>query len=364
MVPRTLFERTHPARVQPLDRTPAMNVSTVQLTLALSLALAATTGCHREVPHAVPSSAPTARVQVAPVAATEHPSMEEIAGTVRAKTRALIEAKVTGRILRMETRLGTAFRAGDVLIELDAPEAAARVAQAQANVAQAARELARFRGLLTEKAVTPQEFDAVESRWRVATAALSEAETLAGYLRITAPFDGILTRKLTDVGDLATPGRELLEMEVPSRHQIWVDMPEGLLDRVTQGMKVGIHPGGSGSSLNAVLAEISPVADPGTRTVLIKADLPDGTGLRSGQFVRMQVPLGSVRTLTVPAGSVHRRGQLESVWVAQKGIATLRLVRTGHSMDGWIELLSGVEAGESVIVSGDVMDGQPVEVIP
>lgn len=340
-------------------------MNATSLRLALAFTLAATAGCgHREISQATPAPKAATRIKAAPVAATVHASIEEVAGTVRAQTRAQLEAKATGRILRMETRLGTAFRTGDVLVELDAPEATARVAQAQANVAQATRELARFRGLLAEKAVTPQEFDAVESRWRVATAALSEAETMAGYLRITAPFDGILTRKWADLGDLATPGRALLEMEVPGKHQAWVDLPEGLLDRIAPGMQVGIHSGGQASVVRGTIAEISPVADPGTRTVLVKADLPQGTGLRSGQFVRMQVPLGGIHTLTVPAGAVHRRGQLEFVWVVQKTQVALRLVRTGHLLDGRLELLSGVEAGESVVVSGDVTDGQPVEVIP
>lgn len=339
-------------------------MKTLLLRLAVASTLATAPGCQRETPHTAESIPAPSQVRLAPVTASPHASSEEVAGTVHAKTRALLEAKATGRILRMETRLGSAFRTGDVLVELDAPEAGARVAQAQANVAQAARELARFRGLLAEKAVTPQEFDAVESRWRVATAALSEAETMAGYLRITAPFDGILTRKLADVGDLAIPGRALLEMEIPGRHQAWVDLPESLLPRIAPGMQVGIHPGGSAPVVQAVIAEVSPVADPGTRTVLIKADLPEGTGLRSGQFVRMQVPLGSLRTLSVPVESVHRRGQLEFVWVVQKGVATLRLVRTGHALQGRMELLSGVEADEAVVISGDVTDGQPVEVIP
>ena len=101
------------------------------------------------------------------------------------------------------------MKAGDLLAELDVQEIRAKREQAKAVLDQAQRDLGRQEQLIASKATSQQELDAAAARVKVADAGLNEAETMLGYARVTAPFDGVITRKLADLGDLAMPGKPL-----------------------------------------------------------------------------------------------------------------------------------------------------------
>ncbi len=306
-----------------------------------------------------------ARVTVQTVEWTPYVGTEEVVGTVRAQRRTVVESKVMGRIVSLESRLGQAVRTGDLLVQLEAPELLARREQARVVLEQSARERDRFQGLVQQKTVSPQEFDVVESRWRVATAALAEAETMLGYARVVAPFDAAVSRKLAEVGDLATPGRPLLELEVPGELRLEADVGEALIERLQPQQTVSVRVGRD-TVLTGKIAEIAPAADPVSRTFLVKVDLTNPAGVRSGQFGRLAVPLGASPILRVPTTAVLRRGQLEFVMIAVEGTARLRLARTGRVLGDAVELISGVEPGERVVVGGvaSVVDGQKLEVTP
>jgi RND family efflux transporter MFP subunit len=111
------------------------------------------------------------------------------------------------------------------------------------------------------------------------------------------------------------------------------------------------------------VGEIAPAADPGSRTFLVKLDLPSQPGLRAGQFGRVAMPVGETSALRVPASAVVQRGQMELIFVVNDNQARLRLVKTGKRLGDEVELVSGVEAGEKIVAEGAVglMDGQPVE---
>lgn len=288
---------------------------------------------------------------------------EEVVGTVRSKQRALVEAKVSGRVLEYSATPGTAVKAGGLLARLDVQEIQAKVDQARAMLDQANRDFDRQRQLIASNATTRQEFDAAEARVKIGTGALNEAETMLGYASVTAPFDGVVTRKLADVGDLAMPGKPLLEIEAPTSLRFEADLPEAILDRVKLGDRMAVR---LTQVVEGTVSEISPVADPVSRTFLVKLDLPPAEGLRTGQFGRVSVPVGEARLLLVPQNAVLKRGQMEIVFVAQAGKAALRLVKTGKVLEGRVEVLSGIEEGEQVIVSdiARLTDGQPVTIQP
>lgn len=317
-------------------------------------------------PHPQKDPAPAAlaaqAVRIQKVEAGQFPAFEEVVGTVRAKTRASIEAKVSGRIERLAVVAGQTVKAGDVIAELDRGEIQARLDQAQARLDQARKENDRFKKLLAEQAVTQQEYDAAESRFRVAEGAVAEAKTMLGYARVSAPFEGVITRKLAEVGDLATPGRGLVEIEDPRALRLEADVSEALLDRVQSGQKMTVRVGSLPEPLEGMVSEIAPAADPVSRTFRVKLDLPPTAGLRAGQFGRVALPLGASVSLQVPSRAVQVRGQMEMVFVVGEGKAHLRLVKTGKRRADQVELVSGVEAGEEVVVEGAerLVDGQAV----
>jgi RND family efflux transporter MFP subunit len=328
--------------------------------VALSLAL---TACHRKQgPPAAES--PAQAVRVLRVEARPRAATEDVVGTVSARTRATIEAKITSRVEQLLVAPGQRVRKGEELAKLDAREIQARLDQALALRGQAVREQARFAGLLEKKAVTQQEFDAVDTRARVSASAVTEAQTMLGYAQVTAPFDGVVTRKIADVGDLLTPGKALLEMEGASGFRIEADVPEALVAKLSLGMKLPVRVDAADGAMEGVVSEIAPSADSGSRTFLVKVDLPEAKALRAGQFARVGVPVAEKMTLRVPAAVVSQRGQLELLFVVHDSKAALRIVKTGKRVGDEVEIISGLEAGEDVVANGaeHLTDGQPVTI--
>ena len=322
-------------------------------------------GCHKaselnqtELPSAI------ARAQT--VERKSRDATEDVVGTVRPKLSAVIEAKVSGRAEQMLVVPGQLVKAGERLVQLDAHEIQSRLDQAAAVRQQAESDLKRATDLIQQKILSQSEFDNAQSKFRIAAAAETEAKTMLDYTVIVAPFDGVITRKLADVGDLAAPGKPLLQMENPDTLRLEANVPETLIGNVKLGDKLAVHIATVASEIGGTVAEMSPAADPNSRTYLVKLDLPGTTGLRSGQFGRVAVSVGEVSAIRVPAAAVIQRGQMEIVFVVVNSHAQLRLVKTGSRIGDEIELVSGLNSGEQVVTEGvsALTDGQPVIVKP
>jgi len=308
-------------------------------------------------------SLPTATVRVQPIMKKLQQATEEVVGTVRSKQRASLEAKVAGRIAEMPVVAGQAVKTGALIALLDAREIQAKLDQAKAVLVQAKRDHDRFKVLLQQQAVTQAEFDGMEARYLVAEGSVKEAETMLGYARVTAPFDGVVSRKLADVGDLATPGRPLVEIEDPKALRLEADVPEALISHVQQGAKMKVRVSTLKEDLEGLVSEVAPAADPNSRTFLVKLDLPSAPGLRLGLFGRVAVPVGETSQPRVPASALVQRGQMEMVFIVVDGKAQMRLVKSGKRYGDEVELVAGVNPGERVVVEGaeKLLDGQPIE---
>ncbi len=323
------------------------------------------TGCGKKHSEAARGQTlPTLTVRVQPVESLKRLATEDVVGTVRPKRSASLSAKVSGTVAQMLVSPGQSVKAGQLLVEIDAREIQSRLDQAQAVREQAQKDIERFTKLLAQNTVTKQEFDATQSRFRVAEAAAAEAQTMLGYTRVTAPFDGIVTAKRADVGDLAAPGKPLLEIEDPAAPRLEADLPETLLAKIKLGDKLAVHLSSAAVSLDATVSEISPAADPVSRTFRVKLDLPAAEGVRSGQFGRVAVPVAEVSAMRVPSSAVVLRGQMEITFVVESGKARMRLVKTGKHLGAEVEVVSGLRAGEQIVVEGadQLLDGQPLEV--
>ncbi len=339
--------------------------------LSLICLLAGSAGCGPESRSgssstAAPSAAVPAKVRLVAVESHGLTATEEVVGTVRTRLHATVEAKVAGRIESLSVVPGQTVRQGQGLATLDARETQARLDSARAVLEQSARDLDRVAKLLKDGAATPSELEAVQSRHRVAVASVSEIETMLGHARVVAPFDGVITRKAVDVGDLATPGRPLVEIEDPTHLRFEADVPESLIDQVQPGARLPVRIASRKDPVDGVVAEMAPVAESVSRTYLVKLDLPVLPGLRSGQFGRVAVPTGQATVPHVPVTAVFQRGQMECVIAAIDGHAQLRLIRSGKRLGPDVEVVSGLEVGEKVLaVDADRRrEGQPLEVIP
>jgi RND family efflux transporter MFP subunit len=337
--------------------------------MAALVALAGCKGGHEEK---AALQLPVARVSVQGVAEKGIGSQLEVAGTVQAVERALIAPRVSGQIVQLPVGLGSRVRKGELLVKINVAELSAQVLQARVRLEQVRRNLAREEKLQQQEASTPETVRALRDQARIAEAALQEVTTMMEYATITAPFAGTITRKIASVGDLASPGVVLLEMENDQLLQVVAQVPERAILQVRQGDILPVTVPVAGVTVHGTVAEISLAADPVSRTARVKIDLEPGVDLRSGQFARVTLMGVEEKSLLVSERAVQPFGQMERVFLVEEAgqtagaakIARLRLVRTGARYDGQVEILAGLTAGDRVVVGGGerVQDGQPLEV--
>ncbi len=323
------------------------------------------TGCGRTDPALAGTAGPALPVHSAVVSLEQLPVVLEVPATVRPAERAIIAAKLTGTVASLTLRLGQAVAAGETLLTLNAPDAEARVRQARAQLAEAERTADRARTLV-EKGVNAADSQRdAEDRLRYAQAALAETDALLAYATVRAPFAGVITEKNVLPGDLATPGLPLLVLESTQHLRAEGTIPEKNAAALHAGDALAVILEDNTGPVTGNIEEISAAADAVSRSVLVKVALPAGTA-RSGQFARLLVGQGTASTLLVPAEALTAFGQMERIYVVERGAAVLRLVKSGQRRNGRVEILSGLNAGEQVVLTppAALRDGEAVTVQP
>lgn len=309
---------------------------------------------------------PAVPVRVAVAKLETREQADTATGTVQPKLRARVSAKVSGTIAEFAAVAGRSVKQGEFLLRVSADEIQAQLDQAQAQRAKLEKDLGRTEGLVKEKMAAQQELDDALSAVKVAKGKVAEIETMLGYTKVVAPFDGVITQTLADKGDLATPGKPLLELEDPKTLRLEAFIPEATAGSLKQGTEYAVRIDGANLDTKAVLAEIAPTADPSSRTFLAKFDLPLSDKVRSGQFGRVQIPVSRSEVLRVPVSAVILRGQLEMVFVVNaQNVAEMHLVKTGKRDAGRVDILSGINPGEKVVTEGaaTLVDRQAVTVL-
>jgi len=304
----------------------------------------------REAASPLPDDPAPLLVRVAAVTSESLPIRLEVPATVRPAERASLAARLSGTVVSFPFGLGQAAAAGDVLVTLSAPEAEARVRQAQAQLAEAQRNADRAATLVSKGVNPPDSLRDAEDRLRYAQAAEAEAAAFLANATIRAPFAGVVTEKFVLPGDLASPGVPLLVLESTQHLRAEGTVPESAATILHPGASLGVILQEGAPPVTATIEEISAAANAVSRSVLVKAALPAGAA-RSGQFVRLQLSVGQTEALLVPAATVTRFGQMERIFVVDQGRAVLRLVKTGRTIGDRIEILSGVNAGEKIIIA-------------
>lgn len=320
-------------------------------------------GCHRSEPPAAAADRPPTAVHVAPVAMEQAVRAQDVAGTVRPFDRATVAARIMGAVTESHLAVGRAVPAGEILVRLQAAEIGAQADEARAALRQAERDFTREQALAAKGASTAETVRDAADRRAQAQAAVAAAGARQDYTEVPAPFAGVITAEYVKPGDLASPGRPLFAIEGTDRLRAEVQVPENLPVPATGApLRVTWADGAA----TGTLVELSPATDPTTRTRLAKVELPSGTPVASGAFVRVSWPAETAVRLTVPATAVRRFGQMEQVFVVVDGRARLRLVRTGDHAGAAVGINAGLDAGEVVIVAppAPLRDGDPVKVSP
>jgi RND family efflux transporter MFP subunit len=376
--------------------------STIAAATAAVLMSAALAGCSAVRASGTPADdAETIAVAAAPVTMTEVSTATESGGVVQARTTAAITPRLMATVREVRVWPGDQVRKGQTLIVLDGDDlaAAARAARsaviaaehgvnaaaAELEAAEAALALARashdrIAGLHARRSATAQELDDAiaalrSSEARVAGASArkfqatsvvetaravsDQARTTESFTTIVAPFDGLVSEKMVESGNMASPGTPLLRLEDTRGFHLEVRVDESRIAQIRNGDSVPVLLGSSPSPVKGKVVEVSRAVDADARAFLVKIALPDVPGLRSGEFGKARFDGMPRRALTVPPSAIVRRGQLTSVFVVDNSRARVRLVNVSES-----EVVAGLTESELVILSppAGLTDGVRVSV--
>lgn len=275
-------------------------------------------------------------------------------GTVEAVQQAVVAAQVQGRILEVRADAGQVVKKGDVLMRIDAREAAEAVAAAEALYLNAKAHYERTRNLTQQKFMSQAALDKAKAELDAATANRGAAAAGSSHATIVAPMAGIVARRHAELGDMATPGKPLFTVYAPSGLRVTATVPQYRLKSV-QGIKsVKVELPESALWVEGGALQVFPSADPNTHATQVRAALPAGIATAPGAFARLHFAVGEAQKMTVPATAVVRRSELTAVYVeAANQRPSLRQVRLGEAVgQGELEVLSGLNAGEKVFVDG------------
>lgn len=315
----------------------------------------------------------------------------EAVGTIRPREEPAVSSQVQAEVLEVLVNPGDEVHPGELMVRLDDRKYKSRLNQAMeqfqaagAAVKRAEQQSAKVKALLDEVSqdyeryqdlhsrdvISRQEYERAASAYYQAAAdfeqslmAIQEAnfnkvaaqektaelKMFLEYTEIRSPGRGQVVQRLVHPGDMASPGKVLLILQ--SRHMLRVEaqIPERLISRVTIGEEFEIWIDSLQKTFKARVTEIVPQVDAGARSFLIKLDMEPGhKEVYPGMFVRMFVPLEHEDMILVPASAVHYIGQLQTVTVLENGETDIRHVRTGRKFQEYIEILSGLSAGEKV----------------
>ncbi|MEO8681536.1 MAG: efflux RND transporter periplasmic adaptor subunit [Vicinamibacterales bacterium] len=362
---------------------------------------AALAGCSADPKAAPEDDAAAIAVTTAPVVMTDVAGAIDSGGVVQARTTATITARILAPVRAVLVSPGDHVREGQVMVVLDADDlaAGARAARsaalaadqgakaaaadrqsAEAGLVLARATHARIAGLQAKRSATAQELDdataalsaaearvagvnaraqQAESALDGARAASDQASTTESFTSIKAPFDGMVTEKMVEPGNMASPGTPLLRLEDTRGFRLEVRVDESRVGQIQIGDRVPVALDARSASTVGTVVEVSRAVDSDARAFLVKIALPDAPGLRSGLFGKARFTGASKRALTVPPDAIVRRGQVSSVFVVEQGVARVRLVNLNGS-----EVLAGLTESEVVIVSPPVglRDGRRVRV--
>lgn len=358
--------------------------------------------------NAAHKSSQTVAATVDTIKVSQQPFIYEAVGTVVPRTASTLSSKLMGTVQAINVREGDKVKEGDLLVVLDQRQVAAGLEQAEAGLAEAlkaeasaesarsaakaAAQLAkstydRYQKLIKENSASQQEFEEVESRHRQAQASLAQTESMLAAAssrveraraavesasvskkdaKILSPYDGTITAKMIDVGDLASPGTPFLTIEKEDAYCADLVLPESHIQAVKLDQKVDVTiPALNNTTLTGTVGRIVPAADIKSRSFLVKVALPDNDQLKSGLFARVAVPVGEAGLLMLPASAVVNEGQLTGVYVVdEKQTAHFRLIRTGKHYGDAVEILSGISEGDRYVIAPppNLKDGDNVEV--
>ncbi|HEY9281681.1 MAG TPA: efflux RND transporter periplasmic adaptor subunit [Eoetvoesiella sp.] len=306
-------------------------------------------------------------VEVAPVVRVALPRGISAVGTLRSENSVMLRPEVTGRISEINFVEGGKVTGGQVLVRLDDSVVRAQLQQAEANLSLANSQYRRATELSKQGFISKQARDEAASQLRVQQASAALARAHLEKTVIVAPFDGLIGLRNVSVGDYVSPGIDLVPIESIDPLQVDFRVPEQFLGQVHKGLKLTVRFDAlPGQSREGIVQAISPLVDVGGRSILLRANVSntDGT-LRPGVFAQVQLQFSDDSAIVIPETALVPSGEAQYVYRLKQGHVERVQVQMGQRRAGTVEIVSGLQEGDQVVVAGvqKITDGSPVEIL-
>lgn len=341
------------------------------------------TNCGSKDQKAVADQTAAIPVVVNQVAANDNHPFLSVSGKIQAVNSADLSTRMMGYVNKVHVNVGDKVSKGQLLVSINNADIQAKQAQVNAGITEATvafnnaeKDYKRFQSLFANASASQKEMDDMAANYEMAKARLESANQMKAevhaqfaYSNITAPFSGTVTSKNIETGDMANPGVPLISIETPGSFEVMASVPESEISQIKMGTEVNVFIKSLNQTLNGKVKEVSTSAKNTGGQYLVKIDLAQTDAkILSGMFASVQFPIEkqtSTEMIVIPSDAIITNGQLSGVYsVSQSNTAILRWLRLGRTFGDQVEVLSGLSADESYIVSseGKLFNGAKVSV--
>lgn len=295
-----------------------------------------------------------------------------VSGKIEAVKSANISTRMMGYVDKIYVGVGDKVRNGQLLMSVNNADVSAQLAQVNAGITEAEaafknaeKDYNRFTTLFKENSASQKELDDITANYKMAKARLESAKQMRNgvnaqmdYANIRAPFDGVVTNKFINAGDMANPSMPLLEVESPGKYQVLAMVPESEILAIKNDSEVTVEIKALNKNVLGKVTEVSTSSKNTGGQYLVKViiDKTDAQ-LLSGMYATVQFPVARKTTssaVMIPIESIVKNGQLTGIYtVSQSNTALLRWLRLGRTFGDQVEVLSGLSADEQYIVSAE-----------
>ncbi|WP_452226181.1 efflux RND transporter periplasmic adaptor subunit [Lacinutrix cladophorae] len=350
------------------------------LTFSFALLLAS---CGSEDKKNVVDNTPAIAVKVSPIEANANSPFLSVSGKIQATNSADLSTRMMGYVNKVHVHVGDKVRKGQLLVSINNSDLQAKRAQVNAGITEATaaytnaeKDYNRYKNLFAEQSASQKEMDDMTANFNMAKARLEGARQMKNeinaqfaYSNITAPFNGTVTSKNVEAGNMANPGMPLISIESPGSFEVMAMVPETEISEIKKGTTVDVLVKSINQIIKGKVTEVSTSAKNtgGQYLVKIALDKTDANIL-SGMFTTVQFPVErKVKSsmVLVPTDAIVTNGQLSGVYtVSQSNTAMLRWLRLGRTFGNQVEVLSGLNAEETYIVSaeGKLFNGAKISI--
>ena len=328
--------------------------------------------CGKEDKKVVADNSPAIKVEVSKITESNNSQFLSVSGKIQASKSADLSTRMMGFVNKVHVNVGDKVSKGQLLISINNTDLQAKKAQVNAGILKAKtafnnaeKNYKRFKNLFASNSITQKEMDDMTANYEMAKAGLESANQMKNeinaqfaYSNITAPFSGIITAKNIENGNMANPGMPLISLETPKDFEVVAMVPETEISQIKKGIQVAVLVKSINKKVKGKVTEVSSSAKNTGGQYLVKIALEKTeANILSGMFSTVQFPVEQKTKSTmvlIPTKALVKNGQLSGVYtVSQSNTALLRWLRLGRTYGNQVEVLSGLSASESYIVSAD-----------